>query len=423
MKQVRLAYGRDGLEVHLPDSAEVIMPGQILGLEEETEAIREALQNPIGSPPLAKMVTPNSKVLVTHSDITRATPNDRILPTLLEELEILGVQRENITLLNGLGTHRPQTDAELRTMLGDYIVENYTCLQHDAFNDEILVPVGVTSRGNPARLNNLLLVADLVILTGFIEPHLFAGFSGGPKGILPALAGFESVESNHNATMIGHPKATFGITQGNPIWEEMLEIALMVPRLFILNVTLNAARQITGVFAGDLRAAHQEGVDFVHQTAMVSVPEPFDIVLTTNSGYPLDLNLYQGVKGISAAARIVRPGGAILMAAACSEGLPSGSGYANFLAQVKSPEQALEKLFSPGFSAPDQWNVQIQAVIQQKADVYLFSEGLTEAEIRSALLIPCKDIEADLPGLVKRYGPRICALPEGPQTIASVQPS
>jgi nickel-dependent lactate racemase len=161
------------------------------------------------------------------------------------------------------------------------------------------------------------------ILTGFIEPHFFAGFSGGPKGVLPSIAGAESVLSNHGAKMIGNANSTWGVTQGNPIWEEMLEAARMTRPSFLLNVAMNRDKQITGVFAGEMEAAHAAGCAFVKRCAMVPVAEPFDVVITTNSGYPLDQNLYQTVKGMSAANRIVRDGGAIIMAAACADGLPA----------------------------------------------------------------------------------------------------
>ena len=167
---VNLAYGHNGLTVHLPDQTDIVESRFVPGLADEAAAIHAALRDPIGSPPLAQKVKPGHKVVIVHSDITRPTPNDRMLPVLLAELEAAGVARADITLLNALGTHRPQTDAELRTMLGAQLVEKYRCLQHSAFDDEILVPLGTTTRGNPVRVNRLLLEADARILTGFIEP-------------------------------------------------------------------------------------------------------------------------------------------------------------------------------------------------------------------------------------------------------------
>lgn len=420
---ITLAYGRGQLTVPLPDQTDVVQSHFVAGLPDEAAALHAALRNPIASAPLASKVKPRDKVVIVHSDITRPTPNDRILPVLLAELEAADIARDDITLLNALGTHRRQTDAELRTMLGSDIVANYRCLQHDANDDATLVPLGTTMRGNPVRVNRHYLDADVKILTGFIEPHFFAGFSGGPKGVLPALAGAESVLSNHGREMIAHPNATWGVTQGNPIWEEMREVALMTNPTFLVNVTLNAARQITGVFAGDLLAAHQAGCDFVRQSAMVAVAEPYDIVITTNSGYPLDQNLYQTVKGMSAAARIVSDGGTIIMAAACQDGLPDHGRYAGLLTEGGSPQGVLDMLAQPGFGEQDQWQVQIQAQIQLRADVHIYSDGLSEEQITRALFTPCRDITQAVGRLCAHLGPqtRICAMPEGPQTIAYLE--
>ena len=363
VKRVALAYGRSGLSVEVPDHAQVVR-----------------------SRPVA---AGKRRVVVTHSDITRATPNDRILPVLLQALERAGVKRGDITLINALGTHRRQTEAELRQMLGADLVARYRCTQHDAWDDAGLVAAGTTSRGNAIRLNRAVMEADLVIFTGFIEPHFFAGFSGGPKGAIPALAGHERVLTNHGYAMIGDPRATWGITEGNPIWEEMREAARLIEPLFLLNVTLNAGGELTGVFAGDVIEAHRRGCAFVRDSAMVPVEEPFDAVVTTNSGYPLDQNLYQTVKGMQAANGIVRAGGAIVLAAACEDGLPRHGRYAELLAEAGSPDAILELLQRPGFSAQDQWQqVQIQAQIQRHADVYVYSDGLDDAEIRALRCSP-----------------------------------
>ena len=415
---ITLSYGQTGLMVDLPVNADVLRSRHAAGLPDETAAIRASLASPIGSPALVARVKRGDRVVVAHSDITRATPNERLLPVLLAELEAAGVRREDITLLNALGTHRQQTPAELRQMLGDSVVEKYCCLQHDANDDANLVSLGETSFGHPVRISRTLLDADFKILTGFIEPHFFAGFSGGPKGVLPALAGAESVLTNHGYRMISDPKATWGVCEGNPIWEEMREMALKVSPVFLLNVSLNVDQQITGVFAGDLLAAHQAGREFVRQNAMVAVNMPYDVVVTTNSGYPLDQNLYQTVKGMSAASQVVRQGGAIVMAAGCADGLPDHGLYASLLAEAGSPDAILEMLARPGFSAQDQWQVQIQAAIQKKADVYVYSDGLSDDQIRRALFIPCHDIPALVNDLVKKHGPRVCIIPDGPLAIA-----
>jgi lactate racemase len=416
---IKLAYGRNDLTVTLPDTVDVLAPRFLPGLPDEIKALREALRNPIGSAPLAELVNPGDEVVVVHTDITRATPNDRILPVLLDELESSGIARENITLLNGLGTHRLQTKTELRAMLGDRIVEDYHCLQHDCNDEANLVNLGETSLGHPVRINRSYLEADVRILTGFIEPHFFAGFSGGPKAVIPSLSGAESVFTNHGLEMIAHPKATWGVLEGNPIWEEMRAVALRTNPSFLLNVSLNVKHEITGIFAGDMLSAHAKGCAFVRENAMRAIDKPYDIVITTNSGYPLDQNLYQSVKGMSAANQIVRQGGSILMAAACEDGLPNHGRYAALLAEAGSPQGVIDMISKPGFSEQDQWQVQIQAQIQHRADVYVYSDGLTDQQIERALFIPCRNIEQTVSQLLEKYGSqaRICVIPEGPQTI------
>jgi nickel-dependent lactate racemase len=420
--KVQLAYGHHGLEVELPDQSVLLDSRPTPGLKDEVECLRQSMLNPIQDRPLPSKVKAGDQIVIVHSDITRATPNDRILPVLIELLESEGVNSQDITLLNALGTHRPQTDIELRKMLGDSIVDGYRCLQHDAYDDANLMQLGHTSSGSTLRINRAYMEADVRILTGFIEPHFFAGFSGGPKGILPAIAGVESVLTNHSVSMIMDQRATWGITEGNPIWEEMLEAAILAQPTFLLNVTLNEKREITGVFAGDLLAAHRAGCDFVKCRAMVPVEEPFDLVITTNSGYPLDQNLYQCVKGMSAARQIVKQGGTILMVAACADGLPEHGRYAELLSKAGSPRRVLEMINSPGFHAQDQWQVQIQAMIQEHAEVCVFSQGLTPDQIERALFTPCLDIGEMVRSRVGQLG-RVAVLPQGPITIAYLEGS
>lgn len=418
--EIELAYGRSGLRTFIDhDNVEVIRPEFIPGLPDESSAIRAHLRSPIGAPGLVDLIKPNDKVVIVHTDITRATPNDRILPVVIEEVLEARVDPKNLTLLNGLGTHRPQTERELRDMLGDDLVEKYRCIQHNCFDETGLIHLGRTTLGNDVRINRTYLEADVKILTGFIEPHFFAGFSGGPKAVLPSLAGSESVFSNHSYKMISHPNAGWGITYGNPIWEEMLEVALKTNPTFLLNVTLNSRKEITGIFAGDLVESHRKGCDFVKQTAMVAVESPFDIVITTNSGYPLDQNLYQSIKGISAAKQVVKKGGAIIIFSACEDGLPDHGLYAELLMQGETPDGVLSMVSQPGFAAHDQWQVQIQAQIQQYAEVHVYSEGLTEQQILDAHFTPCLEPEATLDTLISKFGPKasICVLPEGPLTI------
>ena len=414
--KVNLAYGSGHLPIEVPDDrTTVIEPAHIDGLADEKAAVLDALQNPIGSQPLLERISPDAKICIAFTDITRATPNDRIIPWLLEHL---GGPNDNITLLNQLGTHRPNTREELETMLTREVVANYRVLNHEPENPEALVQVGTTADGTPALLNRHIVEADLRIITGFIEPHFFAGFSGGVKGIMPGCAGLETVMSNHGAKNIGDPQATFGVTEGNPLWEELRDIALKTGPSFLLNVTLNEQRDITNVFAGDIIEAHKTGCVFVKKSAMQPVEQPFDIVVTTNSGYPLDLNLYQGVKGMSAGARVLKEGGTLILAAECREGVPDGSPLDDLLRSADSIEEILAMLSTPGFVRPEQWQAQIQALVQRRAEVLVHCM-LDNDTLEACHLAPCADINAEVAKRLAKLGPdaRVAVLPQGPLTI------
>lgn len=303
-------------------------------------------------------------------------------------------------------------------MLTPDVVAGYRVLNHEPESESACIALGETRAGVPAWINRHCVEADVRIVTGFIEPHFFAGFSGGPKGIMPGVAHVKTVMSNHGAQNIGDPRATFGVTEGNPLWEELRDIALRAGPSFLVNVTLNESRQITGVFAGDLLSAHKVGIEFVRESAMQKVRTPFEVVVTTNSGYPLDLNLYQGVKGMSAGVRILREGGTLILAAECREGVPAGSPLDKLLRSVGSPEEVLTCLATPGFVRPEQWQAQIQALIQRRAQVLVHS-SIPDDVLAAAHLKPCPDIAAAVQAELDKCGPdaRVAVLPQGPLTI------
>jgi len=417
--KVQLAYGQGHLPVEFPDGrTTVIEPSARPALADERAAFLAALDQPIGAAPLRAQLQPGARVCILFTDITRATPNARVLPWLLDYLHRHGVQREQITLLNQLGTHRPNTAAELTQMLGAEIMAKYRVVNHEPESHAACLALGTTKTGTPAWINRLAVEADVRILTGFIEPHFFAGFSGGPKALMPGVAHVETVMSNHGAHHIGDPNATFGICEGNPLWEELRDIALRVGPSFLLNVTLNEQRQLTNVFAGDLLEAHRAGRDFVRTSAMQPVAAPFDIVVTTNSGYPLDQNLYQGVKGMSAGNRILKAGGLLILAAECREGVPARSPLDLLLRECHSPEEILVRLGTPGFVRSEQWQAQIQALIQRRARVRVHS-SIPHDVLRAAHLDPCPDIAAAVAAELAVRGPaaRVAVLPQGPLTI------
>ncbi|MBN1248565.1 MAG: nickel-dependent lactate racemase [Anaerolineae bacterium] len=424
--RIKLAYGREGMWVDLPKRADidVIEPQYVEGLADEPAALRAALAAPMGTRPLSELVreadlsTCREPVAVVFSDITRPMPNDRVLPVLLAELEAAGVSPERITLINALGTHRPQTEEELAGMLGAEIVKRYPIVQHDAWDDANLVGVARNRNGRLVRVHRAYAEAVVRILTGFVEPHFFAGASGGPKAVLPGIADIDSIMDNHGARLLASGMATWAVTTGNPLWDELCEATQATQPTFVLNVTLNRDRQLTGVFAGEMLRVHQAAVAFVRARAMRPVVAPYDIVVTTNSGYPLDLNLYQAVKGMSAAAQIVKPGGDIIIAAECWDGIPDHGEYGRLLREASSPEALLATIMTPGFRCHDQWEAQIQAQIQLKARVHVYADGLSDDQLRAAMVRPCRSIEGRLQELLAQNpGARIAVLPEGPQTV------
>ncbi len=418
--QVELSYGKIRKTVDLPaENLTIVEPVFIEGLQDELKAIRDAVRGPIGSLPLKELAKGRKSVAINFCDATRPVPNKKILPIVLSELEEAGIKREDIVLVSALGTHRPGPKEEIVELLGEEIASKYRVVQHDCSDRNTMSMAGRLSDGQELWVNKDYYEADLKILTGFIEPHFFAGFSGGGKLVYPGIASLENIKVAHGYKILSDKNSTWGITKGNPVWELLTEGALATKPDFIVNVTLNKDKAITGVFAGGLLAAHSKGTEYVKRTAMRAVKEPFDIVITTNSGYPLDRNVYQAVKGMSAAAGIVKEGGSIISVAQCTDGIPSGSHYHKLMQMAGNPRRALEIIAESGFSMQDQWQVQLQADLQIKADVYLYSECLSDEDIESAMFKPCRDIEATVKGLLEKYGSdaRICVLPEGPQTI------
>ena len=423
--KVHLGYGRQGLEVELPDHADVLLPRQTAAVADPTSAVEAVLASPMGSPPLRELLRPGDRVAVVISDITRPVPNRVLLPPLLRTLEGAGVARQDIVIVNGTGMHRANTKEELVFMLGRELLDAYRLVQHDARDRSSLTYLITTARGAEVWLNREYLEADVRILTGFVEPHIFAGYSGGGKAVLPGVAGADIVMSNHGADMLSHPRATWCQAEGNPIFEEMRDVALASRPTFLLNVTLNERKEITGVFAGELVAAHEAGIAQAARQALRPVPHLYDIVVSANLGYPADINLYQSVKGASVAARAVTEGGVIILAAECADGLGREE-YVELLTSEASPAALLDRIHSSGFARYDQWGVQCLAMVQRKAGVYLYSSMAPEVA-RSAHVIPCDDVSATVRELARRHRtehgtePSIAVLPYGQLTVPQVQ--
>ena len=425
-RNIRLAYGRTGLDVAFPDAAEVIAPHEQPPLADAPAAVRAVLRDPIAGPPLADLAAPGKRVAIVTSDLTRPVPNELLLDALLEMLHAAGVAVEDVLILNGTGMHRGNTDEELAEMYGEEIVGRYRIVNHDSRETSALREIATDPRGEPVLIRRDYLDADLRIVTGFIEPHLFAGYSGGGKGVMPGIAGRETVMSNHSASMVGHPNATFGISEGNPIFEEMRRFALLAGSCFLLNVTMDAEQRVTGVFAGDLAAAHDAGIEHCRRQAIVEIDEPYDIVVTSNGGYPADLDLYQSVKGIAVAARALRPGGHLILAAECIEGVGHGE-YGNLLARHGSHLELLEAMRGGAWTTvEEQWQAQLQALAQERGTVWLHS-SLDEEGTRATHLRYCADVGETVAALASEIEARegraasIGVLPYGQQAAPVVR--
>ncbi len=415
--QIHLQYGPDGIRVDLPSNNVTLLEPRFLpGLQDEAAGFQAAVRDPIGSRPLREVVSAGDRVAIVIADITRPLPSDRLLSWIFTELD--QVPDENFVIINGTGSHRANTRDELASMVGARIARKYQVVNHDAHDPLTLKFAGRTDDGRSIFFNRHYVEADKRIVIGFIEPHFMAGFSGGFKGIFPAVADIDSIMHYHRAEVIGHARSTWGVLEGNPTQEQIRRNAAVIPLDFCINVTLNRRREITRFFCGDTLEAHLAGCAFAKATAMIACSRPFPIVVTTNSGYPLDQNLYQAVKGMSAAAQIVEPGGLIVAASRCNDGFPAHGNFRKLLFEHNNPSALLETILRPGFSMYDQWEAQLLAMICLKARVGLFSE-ISEDETRRAHLEKVEEIAERVAIELDRVGKDapVAVLPEGPMTI------
>jgi nickel-dependent lactate racemase len=418
--RVSLAYGSDGLEVELPDvGTTVIEPVHQQAAEDPASSLRTALREPVTGPPLRTLARAGQTVAISVCDITRAQPRQEMLEAILDELDGI-VRPADVVVLIATGTHRASTPAELLAMLGPRVLGSCRVVDHVARDRDSLVDLGMVG-DVPVHLNREWISADLRITTGFVEPHFFAGFSGGPKMVAPGLAGIDTTLELHNARRIGDARATWGICEGNPVHDAVRAIAAATGVDFSLDVLLDRHQRITRAFGGPVLEMHARARAVARTEAMRAVPGRFDIVVTTNSGFPLDQNLYQSIKGISAAAEIVRDGGTIICAAECRDGLPDHGDYARLLASRDTPAELLAAINGSSVTIPDQWQVQVQARIQARARVMVHADGLDDTQLAAAHIEPVADIGELVARLVRdRPGSTIGILPEGPQTIAYV---
>ncbi|MGA3147101.1 MAG: nickel-dependent lactate racemase [Acidimicrobiales bacterium] len=414
--RLNVAYGTAGLAVDVPDDAVVVEPKEPAALADEAGAVRQSLRHPVSGPALGEVVDRDGTVAVVFPDLTRPMPNTTVLPPLLAELELAGAGPDRVILLCATGTHRQATPAEMEELVGPQIAGRYRIHDH-ASDDGLHVRVGEVD-GTPVLLDRHYVEAAVRIVTGFVEPHFFAGWSGGPKGVCPGLADTATILEAHSPARLADARATWMITSGNPVHEFVDAAAALCPPDLSVDVTIDGRRRLTGVFAGALPDSHRAACGFAADTVTQPVAGHFDVVLTTNGGYPLDRNLYQAVKGMAAAERVVAPGGIIVMAAACDDGLPDDGAFARILRDASGPAE-LVRPRGPG--QLDAWQAQVLGRVLGRAEVWLFSEGLSDDAVRSAMLSPVHDPSAAVARALDRKGPgaRLCVLPHGPLTVAT----
>ena len=430
--KLKLDYGRTGLEVNLPDDRIVgplsIRPAEPLADPEA--AIWQAIQEPIGTPPLAQLARGKKSACIVICDITRPVPNKLILPPILQTLESQGVPRDQIVILNATGLHRPNEGDEMVELVGEHIARNYRCENHFGKHLHEHTYLGTTPAGVPAWIDSRYINAELKITTGLIEPHLMAGYSGGRKLICPGIAALETVRIWHGPRFLEHPKADCGILEGNPVHEENTRIALMAGCDFIVNVCIDGARQITWVGGGDMIQAWEQGVRFVREVVQAPVPEPVDIVVTSCAGYPLDTTWYQAVKGLTGVMGIVKPGGTIILAASLSEGLGSPE-FQKMLDESRYMKRhSTGKVANPegGETTPehcemDEWQLLMLSKVLDRCKVKVYSDGLSADILRRCAVEPVSSIEDAVTASLAEYGPqaRVAVVPKGPYVLPVVR--
>lgn len=389
MKTIPIPYLNDHVELHVEEKnlKAVLLPRDWHEPDGKTEQqlVLDALRNPIGSPALSELARGKARVVIVTSDHTRAVPSRLTLPILLSEIRRWNPDA-NITILIATGLHRATTEAEMRAMFGDDIVDHERIVVNDAFRPEDFVRICGLPSGASFCVNQIAAECDLLIAEGFIEPHFFAGFSGGRKSILPGVCSEETVNENHSFQAIAHANARTGVLEQNPIHGDMIFAARAVKLAFILNVALNEQKRVIAVFAGDMEEAHETGTQFIRALSSIE-PVTGDIVVTGNAGYPMDQNLYQASKSADTAECCAGENGVIIVCASCCDGM--GGEHFERLIRSGTPaeiEAALAKI-PPKQTIPEQWVAQIYARIMKKHLLILVS-GLEHETVRQAGMIP-----------------------------------
>lgn len=410
------AFGKSGISLPLPEGFiyEILEARWASPLPDEAGAVEQALT------PLAKLARGRKSAAISVCDITRPAPNQLTLPPVLRTLEQAGIRRRDTVILIATGLHRPATGEEIREIVGEEIASAYRVENHHARQQSEHRNLGTTRRGTPVWIDERFVGAELRLTLGFIEPHLMAGFSGARKLVAPGLAGQETIKSIHSPRFMRDPRAVEGSIAGNPLHEELWEISEMAGHDFVLDVALTKGRKIAGVFAGAPRKAHDAGIAFVRESMSVNLREPVDAAITCAAGYPLDLTFYQTVKGVTAAAHIVKPGGIVATLGECAEGAGAAE-FSRMLKEAGEPEAFLKSLDGQPVTV-DQWQMEKLALVARDKRVWFHTPGLP-AEFHARLwgrIFANPETMLDALRETLPRGARVAVIPEGPYVLAGI---
>lgn len=419
--KLKIDYGKDGIWVEVPKKnlVKVFSMKKTKPLSNPIKILIQRLKNPIRSKSLYELSKNKKNATIVISDKTRPMPYKIVLPPILEILQSSGVK--NIKILVACGMHTPTEGKDLIDLVGPKIMKKFKIINHNAFDKKNLISIGKID-GIDVLVNKIFYMSDLKILTGFIEPHFMAGFSGGRKSICPGLVDIETMKYFHGPKLLESPYSSPGVLENNPCHEFALKVAERAKPDFIINVTLNAKKEITNIFCGSLIEAHLEGVKFSQECVSDYISEPVDVVLTSGGGWPLDRDFYQTVKGLVGALEVVKEGGTILCASSCSDGIGSKE-FRKLLGEMESPQGFIDMISQDNFFCVDQWEVEELVKVLKKSKVKLYCENLSEAEIKNVChLLPLKSIEQGLMEAEKDYGKnyKLAVIPNGPYILTKL---
>lgn len=441
--EIELAYGREGARIRVPDEnlVAVVEPDWPSVLAQPQTAVAEALARPVDEPPLAAVLAEragsrsrtvgaaewrsdwhNFRTVIITSDLTRPCPHRDLLPPILRALHEAGIPPDCVTILIATGLHAPMVGEAARRLLGTAVVSKYRVVNHFGHRPVTLQRLGETPGGTPVALAREWVDADVRIATGVIEPHMMAGFSGGRKAVCPGVAGDETVRALHAPRFIEHEQALPGVLEGNPTHEEALAVARFAPPHFTVNVTVDRAGRLTGVFAGSMEAAHEAGVAFLREHIARPVPQVCDILVTTNGGWPLDATYYQCQKGLLTGLPILARGGTFLFAAACEDGLGQRE-FTDLCFRYRTLDEFMAAITAPDAEViKDQWALQNLAKAARWGKIVFWSDKLDWEDQQHLFVTPVRSLEAGLQWGFEKHGPdaRVAVMPHGPYVLPYV---